>query len=220
MVNSWIQRVVVLLLTILLVLSAFLIWTNFNYNAQLRETVIRENANTATVWSNSVESSLNNLYEHVYDLLLTIYNNTELGRGTPMMRIEVQQRVLDMMGDKLIASSRASCFFVQDGDDLFLFTAKSGIPNREASALKAFARGVAEEDADPLNDKIWTVAVMDGKPILSRSSFWANIWWGLPAGSAITTFSRICPFWARKYPVCWKKTVRCITAAARTGPRI
>lgn len=163
MVNSWIQRVVVLLLTILLVLSAFLIWTNFNYNAQLRETVIRENANTATVWSNSVEASLNNLYEHVYDLLLTIYNNTELGRGTPMMRIEVQQRVLDMMGDKLIASSRASCFFVQDGDDLFLFTAKSGIPNREASALKAFARGVAEEDADPLNDKIWTVAVMDGK---------------------------------------------------------
>ena len=164
MVNSWIRRVVILLLTILLVLSAFLTWTNFNYNAQLRETVVRENTNTATVWSNSVESSLNNLYEHIYDMLLTIYNNTELGRGTPMMRIEVQQRILDMMSDKLIASSSASCFFVQDYDDLFLFTSKSGIPNREASALKAFARGVTDDDADPLNDKVWNVAVLDGKP--------------------------------------------------------
>jgi len=164
MVNSWIRRVVILLLTILLVLSAFLTWTNFNYNAQLRETVSRENTNTATVWSNSVESSLNSIYEHVYDMLLTIYNNTELGKGTPMMRIEVQQRILDMMGDKLIASSNASCFFVQDHSDLFLFSSKSGIPNREASALKAFARSVTDEDSDPLNDKVWDIAVLDGKP--------------------------------------------------------
>lgn len=163
MVNSWIRRVVILLLTTLLVLSAFLTWTNFNYNAQLRQTVARENTNTATVWSSSVESSLNNLYEHIYDLLLTIYNNTELGRGTPMMRIEVQQRMLDMMSDKLIATSSASCFFVQDYDDLFLFTSKSGIPNREASALKAFARSVTDDDADPLNDEVWDVAVLDGK---------------------------------------------------------
>lgn len=161
--NSWIRRVVILLLTTLLVLSAFLTWTNFNYNAQLRETVVRENANTATVWSNSVEASLNNLYEHIYDLLLTIYNNTELGRGTPMMRIEVQQRIQDMMSDKLIASASASCFFVQDYDDLFLFSFKSGISNREASALKAFARSITDEDADPLNDKVWDVVVLDGK---------------------------------------------------------
>lgn len=164
MVNSWIRRVVILLLTTLLVLSAFLTWTNFNYNTQLRQTVARENTNTATVWSSSVESSLNNLYEHIYDLLLTIYNNTELGRGTPMMRIEVQQRMLDMMSDKLIATSSASCFFVQDYDDLFLFTSKSGIPNRETSALKAFARSVTDDDADPLNDEVWDVAVLDGKP--------------------------------------------------------
>ena len=131
MIRSWITRVWVLLFTILLVLSLFLGWTNLNYNTQVRNTIIRENTNSAATWSSTVELQLNTLYEHVYDLLLTIYNNTELGKGTPMMRVETKTRCLDMMSDKLIASKKASCFFVRDSSsDLFLFSAKSGIPNQ------------------------------------------------------------------------------------------
>lgn len=165
MIRSWITRVWVLLFTILLVLSLFLGWTNLNYNTQVRNTIIRENTNSAATWSSTVELQLNTLYEHVYDLLLTIYNNTELGKGTPMMRVETKTRCLDMMSDKLIASKKASCFFVRDSSsDLFLFSAKSGIPNQEASALKAFARGNSKELSTVLDSKKWHIAEVDGQP--------------------------------------------------------
>lgn len=164
MFKSWITRVMVLLFTILLMLSLFLLWTNVNYNTQIRNTVMRENTNTVATWSSSVESYLNALYEHVYDLLLTIYNNTELGQGTPMMQIETKIRCLDMMKDKLIVSKNASCFFVRDSSsDLFLFSAKSGCSNREVSALKEFAREDSKDYASAINSKTWRITEVDGQ---------------------------------------------------------
>lgn len=165
MIRSWTSRVMVLLFTILLAVSLFLVWTNFNYNTQVRNTIIRENTNSAATWNSTVESQLNALYEHVYDLLLTIYNNTELGKGTPMMRVETKTRCLDMMSDKLIASKNASFFFVRDSSsDLFLFSAKSGIPNQEASALKTFARENAQALSSTLDNKKWLIAEVDDQP--------------------------------------------------------
>lgn len=170
MTRSWISRAIVLLVAILLVLSLFLAWTNLNYNTQIRSTMMRQNTNTVTIWSNGVETQLNTLYEHIYDLLLTIYNNTQLGEGTPMMRVETQIRCLDMMQDKLIVSSNACCFFVRDTDsDLFLFSARSGIPNREAASLKAFARTDSLESVSTLNSKKWRLETIDGQPYFVKT---------------------------------------------------
>jgi len=170
MFKSWITRVMILLFTILLALSLFLIWTNVNYNTQVRNTVMRENANTAATWSSTVESHLNALYEHIYDLLLTIYSHTELGQGTPMMQVETKTRCLDMMTDKLIASKYASCFFVRDSDSgLFLFSAKSGYPNREVSALKAFAKEDSRDQASVINSKTWRIEIIDDHPYFFKT---------------------------------------------------
>lgn len=165
MIRSWITRVTVLLFTILLTISLFLIWTNYNYNTQVRNTIIRENTNSAVTWSSTVESHLNALYEHVYDLLLTIYNNTELGLGTPMMQIEAKIRCLDMMSDKLLSNKSASCFFIQDSSsDLLLFSAKSGLSNLDVHALKSFFKENSQEFSSTINSKEWRIANVNGQP--------------------------------------------------------
>lgn len=165
MIRSWTTRVLVLLFAILLVVSLFLAWTNYNYNAQIHNTIVRENTNSAATWSSTLESQLDALYEHVYSLLLTIYNNTELGKGTPMMQVETKVRCLDMMSDKLLTSKKASCFFVSDSSsELFLFSSRNGIPNQEASALKAFARADAQALSSTLDNKKWLIVEIGSQP--------------------------------------------------------
>lgn len=161
MVRSWIKQTTVLLLTILLSLSLFITWTNYNFNTQIRKTANRENTNTVSTWCKTVEVRLDALHENLYDLLLTIYNNTELKRGTPMMQFEARQSCIDEMSDKLIASEMAEAFFVRDDESLFLFCSKSGIPNREASAMKAFALEQTFEQTTGIWEKSWRLATID-----------------------------------------------------------
>lgn len=163
MVKSWIRQATILLFTVLFVLSVFIAWTNFNYNSQLQKTAARENAAAVSTWSGTVETQLNTLYEHMYDLLLTIYNNTELGVGTPAMQIEVRRQCLDSMADKLLYNELADCFFVRDNEDLFLFSFKPGIRNREAGALKKFALEQTEDTSRGIGYKQWHLATVDGQ---------------------------------------------------------
>ena len=80
------------------------------------------------------------LYEHLYELLLTIYNNTELGAGTPMMQYSAKKKCLDMMSDKLRVSEDSACFYLVDTESsLRLFSAGNGVSNQKKSALKAFS---------------------------------------------------------------------------------
>ena len=85
--RSWRKTLTGLLAFLLILLLGFLAWTNISYYRQSVENIRQQNIHTAELWENSVGTRLNMLYEHLYELLLTIYNNTELGAGTPMMQI-------------------------------------------------------------------------------------------------------------------------------------
>lgn len=66
----------VLLCAILLCISALFVCTSFNIRRQVRQTVEETNANALEFWSSNTENRLSMLYEHVYELLVSLYNNT------------------------------------------------------------------------------------------------------------------------------------------------
>ena len=128
--RSWRKTLTGLLAFLLILLLGFLAWTNISYYRQSVENIRQQNIHTAELWENSVGTRLNMLYEHLYELLLTIYNNTELGAGTPMMQYSAKKKCLDMMSDKLRVS-----------EDLFL----SGRHRKLTQAFFSGKRSVKSE---------------------------------------------------------------------------
>ena len=78
MSRSWRKRATALLLALLVMVALFLGWTSYNYTSEMRKTIAEENAHTAGLWANMTEARFGTLYEHIYELLIALYNNTDL----------------------------------------------------------------------------------------------------------------------------------------------
>lgn len=156
--RSWRDRAAALLLALLVMVGLFLGWTSFNYSSQMRKTVDEENARSAALWANMTEARLGTVYEHIYELLIALYNNTELRADTPVMNLRARTRIVDMMSDKLIASDYSDAFFVLDTqNDYFLFSAKKNMPVATVLQLKAFAHDSAPEISLHFGDRSWVI---------------------------------------------------------------
>ena len=108
--RSWRKRAAALLLALLVMVGLFLGWTSINYTSRMRKTVDEENARSAALWASMTEARLGAVYEHIYELLIALYNNTELRADTPIMSARARIRIVDTMADKLIASDNADAF--------------------------------------------------------------------------------------------------------------
>lgn len=161
--KSWRKTLAALLATLLLLLLGFLFWTNINFYMQARENMQQENNHTVRAWRNSVETRLDMLYEHLYELLLTLYNNTELGAGTPMMQYATRQKCIDTMNDKLMISDDADCFFIRDEDGLQLFSASKRINGNVAYSIKSFFYAQTFSATVGLSNTDWSIEEIDGK---------------------------------------------------------
>ena len=158
MSRSWRNRAAALLLALLVMVGLFLGWTSFNYTSQMRKTVDEENARSAALWASMTEARLGAVYEHVYELLIALYNNTELRADTPVMSVRARSRILDMMSDKVLASDNSDAFFVLDTqNDYFLFSAKKSMPVAEVLELKTFAHDSAPEFSRYFGDRSWNI---------------------------------------------------------------
>ena len=154
--RSWRKRAAVLLLVLLVMVALFLGWTSYNYTSQIRKTVEEENARSAALWAGMTEARLGTLYEHIYELMIALYNNTELRADTPIMDARARIRIVDMMTDKLLVSDDADAFFVFDTqNDYYLFSAKRGMSGTEVLEIKSFARDHAFELISHFGDHSW-----------------------------------------------------------------
>ena len=137
MKHSWWKTTMVLLCAILLCISALFVCTSFNIRRQVRQTVEETNANALEFWSSNTENRLSMLYEHVYELLVSLYNNTELRTGTPLMDINTKRLIIDLMNDKMMISADADALFVLDTDnDFYLYSSSTSLSAKERIALK------------------------------------------------------------------------------------
>ena len=156
--QSWRKRATVLLLALLILAALFLGWTSYNYTSEMRKTIEEENARTAVLWANMTEARFGTLYEHIYELLISLYNNTELRFDTPIMSARARIRIVDMMNEKLLVNDDADAFFVFDTDnDYFLFSAKNGLSGPEVLDIKTYARENALTLSGSFGNRDWSV---------------------------------------------------------------
>lgn len=168
--RSWRKRTTVSLLALLVMVGFFFGWTSVNYTVQLKKTVDEENTRSAALWAGMTEARLDAIYEHIYELLVTLYNNTELRADTPIMSARARIRIVDMMNDKLFVSDHADAFFVFDTEnDFYLFSAKKRLPRQEILAIKPFAHDNAQEYSRSFGDRSWMLQTVDNCTYFMKS---------------------------------------------------
>ena len=168
--RSWSKKAILLLMAILAAAGIFLGWTSYNYAYAIRKTVTEENLASARLWRNQLYSRTSAVYEHIYELLLTLYSETPLLSGTPGMDISTKTTVLNMMQDKLLVSSDVDAFFIIDSQDaLYLLSARSSLPFSETFHIKDFVRADASSKAKPFGNKSWDLVSIDGKDYLFKA---------------------------------------------------
>lgn len=110
MKRSWWKVTLALLCILILLIGMSLLWSTLNIRNQVRQTVEQTNAHALKLWAGNVQNRLDALYEHLYDLLVSLYNSTELRTGTPIMDVSTKQKIIEMMNDKLMISTDADAF--------------------------------------------------------------------------------------------------------------
>lgn len=170
MLRSWWKRAAILLVAILVAAGLFFGWTSYSYSQQLRKTIEKENTNSVALWINLTSSRLNTMYEHIYELLLTLYNNTELRTGTPIMDQWTKQAIVEMMEDKLLISEDVGAFFVYDTEnEFFLFAAEASRNMGEVLEIKKYTHENAIASAEAFRNLSWKVIDIEQKQYFFKS---------------------------------------------------
>lgn len=170
MIRSWWKRTMAVLIALLIVAGMFFGWTTFNYTHQLQKTIEKENSNSVMLWVNLTSSRLGTMYEHIYELLLTLYNNTELRTGTPIMNGFTQKTIVDMMEDKLLISDDVDAFFVYDTqNEFFLFSAETNRIASEILDMKEYAHNNAISSAEAFRNLSWKIVTIENRQYFFKS---------------------------------------------------
>lgn len=168
--KSWRKRVNGLLSAIMILVLLFLMWSNIYYNIQTIERMKSENMTTVKVWESFVKKRLDTQYEHIFELLLTVYNNAELANGTPQMEYMTRKKCLDLMTNKLHINSDADCFYLIDTQsDMSLFAANPSISPFYAVPLKTYFKEVALNGTTRLYDRLWRIESIGGEAYFVKS---------------------------------------------------
>lgn len=156
MVKSWWKRTMALLCAILVSALCFFAWTSVNVTGKIRQTVESENANSLRLWAADVESRTGTMYEHIYELLVTLHQSNQLRTGSPVMDAMTKRKIVEMMKEKLIVSFDADAFFVFDTEnDFYLFSAGTSTDGREVLALKEYVRENTRQMETAFRDMTW-----------------------------------------------------------------
>ena len=189
MKRSWWKVTLALLCILILLIGMSLLWSTRNIRNQVRQTVEQTNAHALKLWAGNVQNRLDALYEHLYDLLVSLYNSTELRTGTPIMDVSTKQKIIEMMNDKLMVSTDADAFFVLDTEnDFYLFSASSTLSNQDIFRLKTHCRTAALDAPLSLREQSWKVLEVG-----DISYFYKNIQLGKYIAGVACRLSRFSP---------------------------
>ena len=87
--RSWIRTTLWFLLLIFAVNLALQIFMNVNYIRSAQQQTVNENANAVHIFARTVDTELESINESLHELLIQIYNKTELRSGSKMMNSTV-----------------------------------------------------------------------------------------------------------------------------------
>ncbi len=158
MKNSLIRKILLLISGIMITSILFFVTISAMYDTFYKETIVKDNSKIASNWTSSIDSRLNTLYEHLYDLSTGIYRNADVYPGSLEMDYITKNKTMDMINSKIMTSSDITTIFVVDTEsDLYLFAKNGIVMAEEGNFLKMFLRGYAIESNYSINNKKWEV---------------------------------------------------------------
>ena len=156
--RSWIRTALLFLVLIFVVSLALNIYTNLNFINALRRQTVDENTNAAKIWTRTVDTELASMNESLHELLIMIYNKTELRVGSEMMKASLKQEIYTTMTNKMISNPHIDFFCLMDTDsDLYLFNANSLIPGFEAGEMKKMTAEFIPGHEKNFRDTSWNL---------------------------------------------------------------
>ena len=158
MKNSLIRKILLLISGIMITSILFFVTISAMYDTFYKETIVKDNSKIASNWTSSIDSRLNTLYEHLYDLSTGIYRNADVYPGSLEMDYITKNKTMDLINSKIMTSSDITTIFVVDTEsDLYLFAKNGIVMAEEGNFLKMFLRGYAIESNYSINNKKWEV---------------------------------------------------------------
>jgi nitrogen fixation/metabolism regulation signal transduction histidine kinase len=158
MKNSFIRKVAILLAGVLITSLLFFMAMSLTYKTFYEQSVLNVTERISSNWSGDIDRRLNTLYEHIYDLSATVYNNCAVHSGSEEMDLATRKIVQDALQSKLIASSDLTVVFVTDTEsDLYFYYSNSMLSKPQNSALKLFAQRYCLEHSSSIGSKTWEI---------------------------------------------------------------
>ncbi len=158
MKNSFIRKVAILLAGVLITSLLFFMAISLTYKTFYEQSVLNVTEKISSNWSGDIDRRLNTLYEHIYDLSATVYNNCAVHSGSEEMDLATRKTVQDALQSKLIASSDLTVVFVTDTEsDLYFYYSNSMLSKPQNSALKLFAQQYCLEHSSSIGSKTWEI---------------------------------------------------------------
>ena len=156
MKTSWVRNIIILLVSILIASVLFFAVVSLAYSRVYQQVILNNNNNAASRWTSSIDTRLNTIYEHVYDLTVTIYRNTPINEGSLPADYQITQTLQDSMNNKMMASNDITCLFILDSEsDLFLYVSNPNLSQQMAYNLKLYTKSYCLESNSPLNARKW-----------------------------------------------------------------
>ena len=154
--SSFIRKVAILLLGVLITSLLFFAGMAFTYDRFYDQSVINVADNVSSSWTNDIDRRLNTIYEHIYDLSATIYNKCEIRSGSEEMDFTLKKEIQDEMNSKLMASDDVSVIFVIDTEsNLYLYYSSYTLSHTMNSALKLFVQQYCLENYSSVGNRKW-----------------------------------------------------------------
>ena len=158
MKNSWVKKVTVLLAGILLTSVLFFVVISISYKAMYENSVLSVNKTYASQWTASIDNRLNTMYEHLYDLMVTLYNTTSIGPGSAPMDYTETIKIQEAINSKVMTSADITAVFLIDKESSnYLFSNNASLSQGQSFNLKMFLQQYGVQKTTSLNNRIWEI---------------------------------------------------------------
>ena len=158
MKNSWVKKVTALLAGILLTSVLFFAVISISYKAMYENSVLSVNNTYSSQWTASIDNRLNTMYEHLYDLLVTLYNTTSIGSGSAAMDYTETIKIQEAINSKVMTSSDITAVFLIDKESSnYLFSNNASLSQGQSFNLKMFLQQYGVQKTSSLNNRIWEI---------------------------------------------------------------
>ena len=169
--NSFIRKTAILLSGVLITSLLFFAAMSLTYKSFFERSVLDISDNVSSSWTNDIDSRLNTIYEHIYDLSATIYNKVPVHSGSEVMDIDRRKEIQDATSSKLMASADLSAVFVTDTEsDLYFYYTNNTISQIQNNALKLFAEQYCQDHYTSIGNRTWDLV-----NVLDRSYYYKAI---------------------------------------------